>query len=493
MPSQYKIGRNDRCPCFSGKKFKACCSGKVDWEAIAREKRDYREHLSVRGRNFYFLESISAALQLDKLGDVSSLKNYKAAFTGDAVRKINEAILDIWPPNIDITRVLKREAGDVSGLYIGDYGTKYLLNAILRHSIYANRILVIDPFIYPRAVRDEYNPILNPEQYRSQTLRTVNLWLALQPWIEAGIVSVIRPPSDFDHQLNWDLMNEQMKKFAETPDLNSSTKASAHDLTDRHHMELSEKFLLLGAPDEYLKRIFEKNDLGKGRTTFEEFLADVNARRERDPDFLEQMSADSEPQLLMMSSGTSYACAKLTSSLTGSYLFTDIASKWKEMELDRQSYSAENKVWAPFAKAFQEAKLTYLNGLRAAHAVQLRNEGRLESLRSFLRKVWTTVKTEDQFDDANAILLAEELTDETQKAQEEWKKIDQELIKVVKTEAVGGLLAAGPLIVAGHGLFLAAAAVVAGVGTLVGSTLKRRSFPDRFPAAFFMKIESESK
>jgi len=59
-------------------------------------------------------------------------------------------------------------------------------------------------------------------------------------------------------------------------------------------------------------------------------------------------------------------------------------------------------------------------------------------------------------------------------------------LNFVGKTAVGGLLAAGPLIAAGHANFLAAA--VAGVSPLVNSIRKRRSFPDRFPAAFFMKI-----
>ena len=62
------------------------------------------------------------------------------------------------------------------------------------------------------------------------------------------------------------------------------------------------------------------------------------------------------------------------------------------------------------------------------------------------------------------------------------------LMKIIGGEAVGGILAAGPLIAGGHPEFLAAAA--AGVMALAGSTLRHRSFPDRFPAAFFMKVQS---
>jgi len=41
MPAHAKVGRNDRCPCGSGKKYKNCCAGKAaqkmspaSWAAI---------------------------------------------------------------------------------------------------------------------------------------------------------------------------------------------------------------------------------------------------------------------------------------------------------------------------------------------------------------------------------------------------------------------------------------------------------------------------
>src|SRR5713101_7588440 len=110
MSRQSKIKRNQPCPCLSGEKFKSCCFGKVDWEAMIQHGRAYRPFLSVRGRNLYFVNRISEALQLDTLGKARSLKDYKAAFTADAVRKIHEAIMEVWPPNIDIFEVLKRSA-----------------------------------------------------------------------------------------------------------------------------------------------------------------------------------------------------------------------------------------------------------------------------------------------------------------------------------------------------------------------------------------------
>src|SRR5262249_38794972 len=156
---------------------------------------------------------------------------------------------DLWPRDIDILGALSRTASEVSGLYIGDYEHEFILRGIVRHSIYANKVLVVDPFVYPYAVRDEFNPILHPEQFRAQTLRNVNLWFALGPWIEAGIVEIIRTPGDFDAQLNWESLTRQEQKFKDYPELQVAREKSVDELRQRHSQKASQD-LLLSAPDE---------------------------------------------------------------------------------------------------------------------------------------------------------------------------------------------------------------------------------------------------
>jgi hypothetical protein len=465
----------------------------VAWEEIIRGGGDYRDYLSIRGRNLYFAGRIGEALQFDTLRDSRSLKDYKSAFTTDAVRKIHEAILEVWPPHVDIFEVLKRPPGDVSGLYIGDYSPEYLTRGIVRHSIYANKILLFDPFIYPKSVRDEFNPITNPGQFRSQTLKNVNLWFGLLPWIKAGVVEIIRPPSDFDPKLHWKFMKDQMQKFEQDAELQKASAESVDELGKRHKQRLMYQQLLLGAPDSYLRSQFEELGLGKDGYTADEFLESIQEERDHDPDFLEPLSPGPEGQLYTLTTGAMYPSAKMTANVTGSYLFSDLYVRWREIELDRESHSAENKVWAPFAKALQNASLRCLNSLRLEHALTLRKEGRLESLRGFLTRVWKDASTDNQFDSANALLLTEELAVQIRGAEQEWKEIDRDLWKIVGTAAAGGLLAAGPLIAAGHAGFLAAAFAVGGGVPIMSSTIRKRSFPDRFPAAFFMKVQEDEK
>lgn len=127
--------------------------------------------MSIRGRNLLFVTAIFAALGLDTEDQAASLATYKKAFTPSAVRKIYEAVVEIWPSNTNVQSLLERTGADVSGLYIGDYHPEYVTRALVRHSIYANKILLVDPFQHPHILKDQFNPILNPERYRAQTLK----------------------------------------------------------------------------------------------------------------------------------------------------------------------------------------------------------------------------------------------------------------------------------------------------------------------------------
>ena len=487
MKESNKIKRNDLCPCGSGKKYKYCCEEKVDWNKILREGKDRTPYFSVRGRNLLFINKIAEALQLDSITPSTSPQKLKAAFTTEAVKKIHEALIDIWPLNTDIHSVLQGARADVSGLYVGDYRREYIFKGLIRHSIYANKMIVVDPFVYPYSVRDEYNPILTPEQYRKETLKNVNFWFLLVPWIEAGIVEIIRTPDDFDRKLKWDSLKRQHKKFEENEELRKALEESTSKFVNSKQME-EEMFrqLILPAPNEYLKKLFKDLDLRKEGLTYEEFIADIEKKREKDPDFLETFkTGKNTSQLLIHSSGASYDIAKLTANLTGSYLVTDIYSRLKEIEIDRESQNIENKEWAPFAKAFQNLALKYLNNISLEHALILRKEKRLESLRVFLRKVWKSACTAESFSEINAKNLADELESEIRKAEVEWKQIDLDLLKWLGAE----LVAAGEQIVSGSGYFFAAAIAISGVIKLGVTQLERKSFQDKFPAAFFMKLK----
>lgn len=481
------LSRNALCPCGTGKKYKHCCLGTVDWDAIDRGNGDRYHYLSIRGRNLAFIELICELLLLDSDRNLRPLEHYKKAFTAENVRRLNEGIVKIWPPNMDIQGALRSTRTGVSGLYVGDYSKDQLLRGIIRHSAYASKLLVCDPFIYPLSVREKYSPILNPAQHRSQSLINTNLWLSLMPWIQAGIVEVIRTPADFNPRLQWESMKAQEEKFAASAELKEAAEISAKEMMVRHSETWKFRDLILTMPDaallDQLQRI-----AGTDRNVTKEALLDyVRKCRASDPDFLEPISPDSGGQLNMYTSGASYDIARLVAELSGSYLVTDLYAKWKEIELDRRGRTEEVEAWSPFAKAMHTASLKYLDNVSLDDALSLRQDGRLEGLRAFLRRVWKQACDTDSYADVNGKLFAEELQSEIRKAEDEWSQIDRDLLK--NGGGIGaGLATAATLIGSGQGEFLAAAALIGGIPLLAASAWQRRGFADKFPAAFFLRL-----
>lgn len=317
MIGRAKVGPNDSCPCWSGKKYKRCCKSVLDWTQVIRSGVDQRKFMSIRGRNLMFAAAIVDALGLDLDADPPSLSQYKATFTAKAVRKIYEAVVEIWPPDTAIQPLLERSGATVSGLYIGDYSPIYLERALVRHSTYANKILLVDPFIHPHVMSDKFNPILHPENFRAQTLKNVNFYRKVLPWIDAGVVEFIRTPADFDRRLNYQALENTQQLVERTPALKAAVAEGVEHLQQRHMTDRVRFFELLSAPDAQIRRMFSEAGLGKDGFTVEDFISHVGRMRERDPDFLERPGTTG--QYHMSFAGGTYEMARL-SSLTETFL-----------------------------------------------------------------------------------------------------------------------------------------------------------------------------
>lgn len=488
MGRRLKVGRNDPCPCGQGESYKKCCEPTTDWNNIIKEGESWIPHLSIRGRNSLFAKKLAEALQLDSIQSIKNMKDYKSAFTANAVEDIHRAVMDVWPADTDISKALAKQSSEVSSLYVGDYGIDHLKKGLVRHSTYSEKILVIDPFLYPASVEDEYNPILNPEKYRSQSLKNANLWFSLLPWIDEGLVEIIRTPADFDRKLMWNSLLEQEKKFQNNVELQKAREISVKETHERHAEEFHLQHMVLSASKEHLEQMYSDSGLKEKGYTVEEFLDHIQRQRDENPDFLGSLDDNVEGQMHMYSTGTSYNIALLTATLSNSFIVTDVYSKWKEIEIDRENSNAASEVWSPFAKAFHDLELKYLDKLNLDHALVLRKENLLGSMRVFLNGVWKNARTTDDYSEANVRLLSDELQEEVQKADQEWRGINRNIVHWLGTETAAGLLATGPLVATGYGAFLGAAIATISATTIAVAVDAKKAYKKKFPAAFFLRV-----
>lgn len=481
----HEFGRNEKCPCGSGKKYKYCCLGEVDWDSLVNAPLDIvSRYLSIRGKNLLFIAKIMEATGFDFFSKNRDFAKYKKSFTKEAVYDIYSVIPIIWPDLNDYERCIGKEENALISLYVGNYDPEAVFRAISRLSLYCDKIYLVDPFVRATHLREEYSPLVHPENNRVTTIKNAFLWLSLFPWIQAGIVNIIRPIDDFHPEMIHEIINIERSRFEKYSELKIelekevANKIKKMSITDRG---MQENFFL-SMPDDTLLEFYRETAEGSPFCGEQEFMKWIQKKREGHPYFVERMPGQSA-EFIQESTGASYELAKRICLKTKAHIVTDMRVRWMEMALDRQEAGIDLQGWSPFAKALQECEMKIINNVPLEYALRLREEQRLESMRLFLRRVWLESKTSEPFSEENAVNLAAELEGEVEEANREWEKIDLELLSWLGA-------AAGELVVAGVAGFVptASAAVLTGAIGLLKAKKQRKTFHREFPAGFFLGL-----
>ena len=72
--------------------------------------------------------------------------------------------------------------------------------------------------------------------------------------------------------------------------------------------------------------------------------------------------------------------------MTGSYLYTDFDFRWKEISSIANRGDDRQELWGPITQAFQKLDFKFLNKVNPMFANRIKQEGRLENMRNFLRR-----------------------------------------------------------------------------------------------------------
>jgi len=469
-----KVGRNTPCPCGSGKKYKKCCLNK--------------EQKPLRSSHYLTLHDRTKILyngMLDIFG-ISKAKEWldvKRAITADRVKEFYKLYAWLWKPDTDISLLFPKPDGKLRSLYIGRYRPELILRNIVRYTLYTDEILVILPFTNPWCVRKEFNPIENPDKFRQETLRTIAMLHQLGPWVFAGLVKLIPDPGDFDYNLRistWNMAKERVKNRKITDkDFEDDMKYAKEDFERE----------LLRMPKDSLIRLIKKWDPKISDSKLEDMIKYVEKKKRIDPLMLEDEPKPGESSFLIARTGTNLEMGLYISQLTGAYMYTDIKFRWEEILSVAKTQKGQGELWAPLTKAFQELRFKFLNNVDPRFACEFRKDGRLESFRNFLRKVWTSIGGEPEPSKINDIArnFSDELRDEYNKAEADWKKIDQALAKwTLSSGGVAAILTGGM-----QWQIPALGFCITAIGELLAAKYKRDRFRKTVPLSVFLDLESK--
>ncbi len=476
-----KTGENDPCPCGSSRKYRDCCLDKKN-SAHSFSSADY----SLEQRTKIMYNSI---VDIFCFNQVKEWKDLKKFITADRIKKFYEVLTALWPPNTKMEAILPRpDDGNLRALYIGRHEPELILKNVLRYTLYTDEILVFLPFPIPWCIASEFNPLINPDQFKNHMLRSIAFIQELLPWILSGYVKLIPDPGSFDFQLRKSTIDMaavrlKEKSFIEEDDFKESSALMKKRLS----------YGLFCAPEDYKRRIIKESQPNLTEKEIKSVLKHMKKTVENNPFMIDEPLAESSGQIEIFSFGANLEMAMYISYLTGAYLYTDWKPKWKEL-LSLQKSSENSTLWTPLANAFQNLDFKFFNNVSTEFACSLRNDGRLESFRIFLRKMWNEVsKVESEISNPSTIVrnFTDELKEEFKKAQVDWGEIDKKLLSNLSVGTVATSMA-GSIVTGGLNWQIPAGGfALSAIGNLLLSRYDRHRFRVKCPLSVLIDLKGE--
>lgn len=467
-----KVGRNERCPCGSGQKFKRC-HGSPSPPPLTAATR-------LHGKNRLLLTGIA-----DIFG-AQDWNGLREKVTAERVRALYEYVMALWPPGTNIQEVLPAPNNRLRALYLGEPEPDLLARSVLRASLYADEIYVVNPFHFPLGMADELNPLTHPDKYRLDTLKLLWFIVHLEEWILSGLITLIPDPMLFDPVLR----DESFASVTRRSESFQITDEEAEEAVEDGR-ELMARFLS-GSPRPYVENMLRVSHPEWPADKIDRLVNYIHSHAERDPlAFPPEQGFEEARTFTFSRSGTNSEVALFISSATGAFPVTNMRSKWNDLMLFSDKMNEVSRVWSPLSQAFQSLTFKFMNNVDPNFALRIRQEERLEGLRRFLNKVWQEVKGEPSIDKAERLALdfTDELQDEYKKALEDWNKIDRGIVSWSGAAISGGMVG-GDAILSGHlNPWLGAASAVLALSTTVyGSTRARKEFRAKNPMSVFIDL-----
>jgi hypothetical protein len=468
------IGRNDPCPCGGNKKYKYCCLP-LDQSRPQRQAL-VRSAATLRAKNIALIDAVYGIFDLGR-----PWEKVKASISNAQIREFYEFVAALWPPSTKLIEMFPASDSHLRALYLGEYEPELMVENVLRFSLYTDQIVLINPFENPNIVAEEFNPIAHPGDWRLDTLRMIFHLMMMGPWIEKGYVIFIPNPGDFDPALrkkSWSLAEQRLKG---NPHLQEDVDAS--------FMKQKMRRTFLTAPRDYVERTIREMETQISDEKVREFAEYWEAERAKDPFLTGETIDKMSSQIVTMRTGANLEMGMYICQAMGAFPYTNMRFRWNEILGARNQFDPTMEVWSPLTNAFQQLKFKFLDKVDPKFAYSIRQDGRLEGFRAYLRKIWKAV--DGQPDPSKSQGLArdfrDELTQSYNEAKTEWDKIDLDLLKWATPTVAAGITA---------GLFSltlpAAGFAVAGVGELIQAHLKRTSFRRSVPMSVFIDLDQNS-
>ena len=467
-------GRNDPCPCGSGKKYKKCHLGAPMTTPL---------NVSLDERNTIFVDAVADIFELRR----GTWGEVKRRITPERVRELYKAQQFIWAA--PIATLLPGKTTALTSLFLGRADPEDLAQHIFRFGLYTDRILVINPFTFPTL--PGRHPVDDPDSYVRDTLKLVYVIARVEPWIRAGLVALIGDPMAYDPRFHAAAMDGADRRAKELGGIDERDLAEA-----QRRAPLEMRRILASMPRSSLEAYVRKNHPDWKDAKRAALVDEMTKANEADPLGLIPFAEGAKPprEMVIERRGTSLESALAICDATGAFPYADSATKWRELLSAMESLPEVAQTWSPLTKAFQGLEFQFLNNVDAAFAKRLREEGRLLGFRQFLQDLWKKIGGSPDPSRAESLAreFAERLIEEHRRAEEDWKKIDRDTA-AAGAPTMAGLVSTAASVLSGAldlraGLFTCLIPAIAGLAFVGRATAKRNEFRVSTPMSVFVDL-----
>ncbi|MBF0483363.1 MAG: SEC-C domain-containing protein [Candidatus Omnitrophica bacterium] len=381
-PKEGKIGVNDPCPCGSAKKYKRCCYDKT------MEERSSWTELSIRERNLMFFRILTKILELDK----KDWTQIRREFSDDKIIEIHKVFASLWPTETDLMALLPKPDKKISrALYSGLLDPRVAYKDVAAFSLYADEILIINPFANANVLPKEYNPINNPSTFRQETLKNILFFISFMPLIEIGKVNMIPDPMNFDFELRQQIM-EASQNRCKTMKIDEKVMLSMKKLAMEDVIRG-----MFNLPDERI-RLFIKHHMPEiNDEQLEKTLVEIKINREQDPLASLQLHESDEEfcQMHIAHLSPNLELGLFLAQSTGSFILTYHQHRWFEIcESVNNYYGDGHSEWQAIEKYMTNLEIDFVEFPDQKDLLLTLKEGELQHIKTALKHIWCTVQKE---------------------------------------------------------------------------------------------------
>jgi len=345
----------DYCPCGSGQSFGSCCSQKASHLRSSWTERSTRE------RNMMLMDGVARLFDMEN----AEWDTLRREMTDEKIARLYGLYESLWPLETDLLSLLPRPDGKLRSVYTGALHPKLVLEFALGAPLYFGEVIIQHPFINAGTIAKDMRPTEHPGKYRGEVLKALMTFLQIMPLVEAGLVTLIPDPCDFDFHLR-----DQMFSMAGAR-ARSMRMDPADDMRMQEVLKEDMQRMMLNMPKEVLAARMAEIADGDGQIGMGA-LVDAIEQMKSD-DMLAVLQSDSLKnggQFELMKMAPNFEMAMYLAQATGAQILTDSPFRWRELKAAiNRRYLGTGPALLPLQVAVQSSPLQFPIGHKAIFRV----------------------------------------------------------------------------------------------------------------------------